>query len=295
LTRTRTTTAGEWVADSRWRGSGLGCAQTPGVVCAGKHSQRHCRRDASTSSIHEAQPAPYTAAAALLLHATPTTRTGRLRRLSGRMLLTTPGSRCRRMSRASCAHWCVDWGCAVVWLLCAVWLFVASVCVEGGAADFCSPRPQQWDSTESRDINQVYSLQLLRPAASHYCCYCYAVAMLLLSCSQDATAELRARRQRALSAAQSARIRKGMIRYLVLVRQREKGEEGSAAQGLGTEGQSGCRWCVALTGEKVDAWPAGRAGSTRCSSGTEWGGREGEGCKCQRARRQGCWLLLAAS
>lgn len=33
----------------------------------------------------------------------------------------------------------------------------------------------------------------------------------------DATAELRARRQRALSAAQSARIRKGMIRYLVLV------------------------------------------------------------------------------
>eukprot|EP00775_Hariotina_reticulata_P000598 gene598-885_t len=33
----------------------------------------------------------------------------------------------------------------------------------------------------------------------------------------DATAELRARRQRALSAAQSARIRKGMIRYVLLV------------------------------------------------------------------------------
>jgi hypothetical protein len=37
-----------------------------------------------------------------------------------------------------------------------------------------------------------------------------------LSC-QDATAELRARRQRAMSAAQSARIRKGMIRYVMLV------------------------------------------------------------------------------
>jgi hypothetical protein len=35
---------------------------------------------------------------------------------------------------------------------------------------------------------------------------------------QDATAELRARRQRAMSAAQSARIRKGMIRYVLLVR-----------------------------------------------------------------------------
>eukprot|EP00879_Flechtneria_rotunda_P010612 GHRR01011092.1.p2 GENE.GHRR01011092.1~~GHRR01011092.1.p2 ORF type:complete len:222 (+),score=75.52 GHRR01011092.1:284-949(+) len=33
----------------------------------------------------------------------------------------------------------------------------------------------------------------------------------------DATAELRARRQRALSAAQTARIRKGMIRYVLLV------------------------------------------------------------------------------
>lgn len=48
--------------------------------------------------------------------------------------------------------------------------------------------------------------------------------MLLLS--QDATAELRARRQRALSAAQSARIRKGMIRYLVLVRAAGGGERG---------------------------------------------------------------------
>lgn len=36
---------------------------------------------------------------------------------------------------------------------------------------------------------------------------------------QDATAELRARRQRAImSAAQSGRIRRGMIRYVLLVR-----------------------------------------------------------------------------
>lgn len=51
---------------------------------------------------------------------------------------------------------------------------------------------------------------------------CYAVSRCRSHTrAQDATAELRARRQRAVTAAQSARIRKGMIRYVLLVRTEE--------------------------------------------------------------------------
>lgn len=53
------------------------------------------------------------------------------------------------------------------------------------------------------------------------CALCFercAVPCCAVSCvMQDATAELRARRQKAMSAAQSAHIRKGMIRYVQLV------------------------------------------------------------------------------